>query len=116
MKRILIAVLCAALLPLAACETPAGGGLPSPTIGRTTRDEQAMYIAEIAWKGANLSVQQAVAGGQVKGQKAAQVSQVMAAGQAQIIRLRTAYRLGQAVQERSLLEILAELGALGVNP
>lgn len=101
-----LALVASPILAVTACTTP--GAVLSPTV----RDEQALFVLEQAWKGANISVQAAVTSGVLRGENAAKASTILAQAQAAMEQARAAQKIGQAVQERRVLDILAQLQPL----
>lgn len=87
-----------------------------PVAERTLKDDQAMYVAEIAWKGALTAVDAAERSGQLKGERAAKAAAIVRRGSAVMKELRAAYALGNAVQEGRIFSLIADLQLAGVKP
>jgi len=75
-RPVAAALILALSVPLAGCSILGPGGVnstPAPFVN-TSVDEKALYVAETAFKGASLAIEQAVDSGLLKGERAAQVA------------------------------------------
>lgn len=98
MKRMLCIGLVA--LALTGCSTvPAGTpGTPTPAVSLGTADEKALLAVEASWRATLIAVNAAVDSGQLKGENAAKVRNLLAIAKRGVDAARAAYDAGQTVQ------------------
>ncbi len=98
MRKVLMAGMAALALATSGCATTAGPSGPVPVVSLGTADEKALLAVEASWRATLIAVNAAVDSGQLRGENAAKVRNLLAIAKRGVDAARSAYDAGQTVQ------------------